>query len=241
MPNVPVLVLSGSQDLRTPTGSARRVAELFPQAQTLVAQGLGHDVTGADPSGCPSTAVRRFLTGRRVAHGCPRVRLSPRQRDPRSLRALRPAPRTRGRPGRTLAAVRRTYQDGLRSYFDLFSDRLLADSPRPGSLRFAEGGLRSGRYVLTPDRGRLRGLVYVPGVRVSGRLSSVAILPDGVLRVRGRAAAHGTLRVREGVMSGRLGGRHVRGTLGPDLFDLAFSPSQWFASTSSLGPLTPRR
>lgn len=242
MPNVPVLVLSGSQDLRTPTGSARRVAELFPQAQTLVAQGLGHDVTGSDVSGCTSTAVRRFLTGRRVQHGCRRVRLSPRQRDPRSLRAVRPAPRTRGRPGRTLAAVRRTYQDALRSYFDLFADRLLADSAAPGSLRFADGGLRSGRYVLTPNRGLLRGLVYVPGVRVSGRLSSVAILPDGVLRVRGRTAAHGTLRVREGVMSGRLGGRHVRGTLGPDLVDMALDLSlPQSAGASSLAPLTSRR
>jgi hypothetical protein len=60
-------------------------------------------------------------------------------------------------------------------------------------------------------------------VRLSGRLRSVSIFPDGVLRVRGRAAARGTLRVRSGVMSGRLGGRRVHGALGPDVFDLVFS------------------
>ena len=36
------------------------------------------------------------------------------------------------------------------------------------------------------------------------------------------AAARGTLRVRNGRVSGELGGRRVRGPLGPDLLDLTF-------------------
>ena len=160
LPNIPVLVLSGSQDLRTPTEGALRVAELFPQARSLIAPGLGHDVTGA-ASGCPSAAVRNFLTGRHVPTRCPRARLAPTQRDPRSLRALRPAPGTRGRRGRTLTAVRRTYQDALHSFFDLYIDRILADPLGLSTFRFAAGGLRSGRYAFTPERARLR----EPGLR----------------------------------------------------------------------------
>jgi hypothetical protein len=68
----------------------------------------------------------------------------------------------------------------------------------------------------------LRGVAYVPGVRVTGRLRTIGYSPDGVLHISGSAAARGLLRVRNGVVTGRLGGRHVAGRLGPDLFDLVF-------------------
>jgi pimeloyl-ACP methyl ester carboxylesterase len=217
-PDVPVLLLSGTQDVRTPRADARRVAGQFPHAQLVTASGVAHSVIGSDPSGCAAAAVRRFLTARRPPRACPHAgRLHPTPRDPTSLRAVPPAPGTRGRPGRTLAAVRRTYQDALH----LFFERLLTQPATDDSFRYAAGGLRAGSSVFTLNRARLRRLIYVPGVRVSGRLRSVSIFPDGVLRVAGRAAAHGTLRIHSGVMVGRLAGRHVRGKLGPDLFDLA--------------------
>jgi hypothetical protein len=180
--------------------------------------GIGHSVVGSDASGCAAGAVRRFLAGRRVPRRCAgSPQIHPSRREPTSLRAVRPARRTRGRVGRTLAAVRLTYQDALGLYFDLLLQQIGADLPR-----YAAGGLRAGSYVFARDRAVLRSLVYVPGVTVSGRLRSVTIFPDGVLRVRGRAAARGRLRVHDGVMTGRLGGRRVRGRLGPDLFDLFF-------------------
>ena len=242
LPDVPVLILSGSQDVGTPAEQARRVASSFLRAQTLVGRGIGQRVLDADRTGCASVAVSRFLEGQRIPSDCPRMPLRPTSPDPRSLRAVRPARGTRGRPGRTLTAVRRTYQDALRTFVDLHEEALAevvglpfrlpalppASAPVltpaiPRPLRFAAGGLRSGSYAFTPDRAALRRLEYVPGVRLSGRLRSVSIFPDGVLRVRGRAAARGTLRVRSGVMSGRLGGRRVHGALGPDVFDLVFS------------------
>ena len=158
--------------------------------------------------------------------------LDPAPLGPTSLRDVKPARGTRGRPGRTLAAVRRTYQDALRIYFDGLLQRQAADPDGEVSSRYDGGGLRAGHFSFRGDRVTLDGLVYVPGVRVSGRLGSVSIFPDGILRIRGRAAARGTLRVRHGTMSGRLSGRRVRGGLGPDLFDLTFGLA--FGSRSAI-------
>jgi pimeloyl-ACP methyl ester carboxylesterase len=226
--DVPVLILSGSQDVRTPRALARRVAGLFSHAAVVRVSGAGHSVIGSDVSGCAVVAARRFLTGRALPRACPHGgRPRPTPRDPTSLRAVRPAPGTSGRPGRTLAAVRRTYQDALRLFFERFLDQAAVE-PAVDSFRYASGGLRAGSSTLTLEHAVLRKLVYVPGVRVSGRLRSVSIFPNGVLHIGGRAAARGRLRVRNGVMSGRLGSRRVRGRLGPDLFDLVLADA--FAS-----------
>ena len=229
MPDIPALILSGTQNIRAPTEEARRVTTLFSRGQLLAVPGVGEDLLTSDGTGCPTRAVRRFLMGRSVAARCPQVAITPTGRDPLSLRSIQPAPRPGARSGRTVAAVRKTYQDALRSFFDLHEDRIidnvlefLLDEPLDaGRARLAAGGLRSGSYTMTPSKAVLRNLSYIPGVRVSGTLRSVAIFPAGILRVRGRDAAHGTLRVRDGVMQGRLGGQTVRARLGPDLFDLA--------------------
>jgi hypothetical protein len=222
LPDVPVLLLSGSQDLRTPSEDARRVAAQFPRARLLTVPRVGHSVLGTDLSGCAVAATGRFLLGRTVA-GCRAAgaQLRPTRRDPVSLDAVPPARGTSGLPGRTLAAVRLTYQDALRGFFDQILSGAAGNPDDILSFRYEAGGLRAGRSVMTFLRARFDGLVYVPGVRISGRLTSLAILPDGVLRVSGPAAARGTLRVRSGKVSGELGGRRVRGGLGPDLFDLS--------------------
>ncbi|HEX5619605.1 MAG TPA: alpha/beta fold hydrolase [Solirubrobacteraceae bacterium] len=224
LPDVPVLLLSGSQDLRTPTEDARRVAALFPRARALTVRRVGHSVLATDLSGCAVAATGRFLAGRRVMRTCaaPGAQLAPTPRDPASLQAVRPAGGAGGRPGRTFAAVRLAYQDALRAFFDGLLAAGASDLDAFLSFRYAAGGLRAGRSVFTFSNARFSRLVYVPGVTISGRLRSLAILPDGALRVSGPAAARGTLRVRNGRASGVLGGRRVRGTLGPDLFDLAF-------------------
>ena len=220
---MPVLVLAGSQDLRTPAEDARRVADLFPRGRMLEVPRVGHSVVGTDASGCAAEALRDFLEGDRLPGRCDAgAALRPTPLDPVSLRRVHPAHGTHGRPGRTLAAVRRTYQDALRPFFDLLAEQSGGEVDLLDPFRYSAGGLRGGRSSMSLAGARLDRLVYVPGVRVSGRLKTVAILPDGRLTVRGRAAAHGVLRVRDGVMSGRLGGRKVHGTLGPDVFDLVF-------------------
>jgi pimeloyl-ACP methyl ester carboxylesterase len=72
-PNVPVLILSGSRDVRTPTAGARKVAARFPRSKLVVIPGAGHAVTGS--SRCADAIVASWLGGR--AHGgCPRLPLS---------------------------------------------------------------------------------------------------------------------------------------------------------------------
>ena len=236
LPDVPVLLISGRQDLRTPLEGALRIARQWPRSQLVEVPAVGHSVVGSDASGCAVRALRRFLENARVPRGCPPgARLDPAPIDPTSLRAVAPARGSRGRPGRTLAAVRRTYQDALRSYFESLVQQVAANPAADNSARFAAGGLRAGYYRFTRDRVTLHHLSYVPGVWVSGRLRSVSILPSGVLHIHGRAAARGTLRVRDDRLSGRLAGVQVRGGLGPDIFDLvvdsAFGASASIASS----------
>ncbi len=69
-PNVPVLILSGSRDIRTPTAGARQVAARFPRSKVVVIPGAGHAVTGA--SRCADAIVASWLRGR---HHAPCARL----------------------------------------------------------------------------------------------------------------------------------------------------------------------
>jgi pimeloyl-ACP methyl ester carboxylesterase len=69
---VPTLILSGAQDLRTPTSNARQVAALIPDAQLLVVPFTGHSVIGSDFSDCASLAVSGVLRrgGRATVQPC---------------------------------------------------------------------------------------------------------------------------------------------------------------------------
>ena len=51
-PDVPVLVLCGRADLRTPLEDARRTAAQYPNASVLAVPGVGHSVLSTDLSGC---------------------------------------------------------------------------------------------------------------------------------------------------------------------------------------------
>ena len=67
LPDVPTLILSGAQDLRTPTSNARAVAALIPDAQLEVVPFTGHSVLGSDFSGCADRRVTAFFAGAPVA------------------------------------------------------------------------------------------------------------------------------------------------------------------------------
>src|SRR5271166_5451865 len=70
LPNVPTLILSGAQDLRTPAANARHVAATIPDAQVVVVPFTGHSVLGSDLSGCAARAVASFFAGA-AAQACP--------------------------------------------------------------------------------------------------------------------------------------------------------------------------
>ena len=121
---------------------------------------------------------------------------------PHSLSDFRSAPGVGGNRGRALFAVLDTVTDA----------RLTALQALFAGLQVRGGGLRGGSFsgqASFEGRLRLRRYAFVPGLRVSGSLSSSDGAISGTVHVTG--VAHGTLKIsRRGTVTGVLGGRHVR-------------------------------
>ena len=198
LPRVPSLVLTGMADVRTPAEDARDVAGRLGAA-TVAVPYVGHSVLGSDGTGCAQGALAAFF-GDRAVPACQEGRppLSPASRPPTRLGAMRAARGLPGRRGRTLGAVVLTRYDALLQSLGAALD---------GSGRRV-GGLRGGTITRTSSGVRLRNVVYVPGVSISG---TVPTRGTTRVRIRGRAAARGSLRISSsGRVRGRLGGRRVR-------------------------------
>jgi pimeloyl-ACP methyl ester carboxylesterase len=211
VPDVPVLLLGGEDDLRTPIENARRVAAQFPHASLLEVPATGHSVLGADTSGCATRAFSRFFRGRVVPTSCGGLRRQIRAEPPppTALRRVSPPRSERGTRGRALAAVWLTLRDVAEDSLS----RLVAEGD-PALAR--GGGLRGGSYVVG-GRGTLvlRGVTFVPGVRLRGKVARFATTRQrGRIRVSGPATPDGLLALRGRRLSGRLGGRGVRARFG---------------------------
>jgi pimeloyl-ACP methyl ester carboxylesterase len=208
LPNVPTLILSGADDLRTPTANAREVAAQIPDAHLLVVPNTGHSVLGSDPTSCASDALQALFAGKPVEpckHTRPPQLLLPTSLPPRSLDEVPPVRGHRGPVGRTVGAVVLTLRDFDRQLVLTLlehSDESLLELPsaRIGGLRAGWGGTAHGGLVL-------HGYSYVPGVTVSGKVS-----PGGsTLRIGGSKAVHGTIRIdSQGTLTGALGDQSVR-------------------------------
>ncbi|MGA2320632.1 MAG: alpha/beta fold hydrolase [Solirubrobacteraceae bacterium] len=206
LPDVPTLILSGGQDLRTPTADARGVAKLIADAQLLTVPYVGHSVIGSDLSGCAKSALVRFFAGAPVgACGSTANRFLPAPLAPRSLSALTPMRGVGGIRGRTLTASLDTVRDLRRTIIELGVDL----GKLPVGLGF--GGLRGGSVRMNKTGAVLADLSYVPGVQLSGTISSAILLKGkgspASLRISGSAAAAGNLRISSGgKLSGVLAG-----------------------------------
>jgi len=194
LPDVPVLVLSGDHDLRTPTRDAATVAGRFRRGHLLVVPGSGHSVLGSDPTGCVESAIHGWLAGRSV-----RTRCTPFPAYLRPIAAFRDVspPST---PRQTVAAVQRTVREAEATW-------LLAELGEVGRA----SGLRGGTLTAGGDSLTLAGYSLEPGVRVSGKLTVSDDGPPltftGVLTVRSADIA-GTVTVRssgrvEGILDGK--------------------------------------
>jgi pimeloyl-ACP methyl ester carboxylesterase len=211
LPDVPVLMVEGEDDLRTPVENARRTAELFPRSRLVIAPVTGHGAIGADFSGCAQRAFARFVQLRPVPPRCARVRrpFSPTPPPPRRLADVPRLRGTSGTRGRTLATVALTLRDVADDSFT----QLIFDPRDPDIAR--GGGLRAGRYRIDGENTLvLDGVVFVPGVTLSGRIRHfLTRRQEGRLRIGGKAAPHGLVTVERQQLRGRLGGRRVRGAL----------------------------
>jgi pimeloyl-ACP methyl ester carboxylesterase len=195
-PDVPVLVLTGGFDMRTPTESARGVARLFRRARVLVVPGVGHSVLASDSSGCAARAVLRWLGGAKPA-SCRHVRpvLAP-------VGRLTPLGQRRVPVERALEAVAATLRSAAAAWYT-------AGRPTANAIPGVRAGLLSGRGDF---HFALRRFSDVEGVAVTGRLNVVAIERgpmlqlEGTVTVSGRRDVRGIVTVSGGRLAGRLGG-----------------------------------
>jgi pimeloyl-ACP methyl ester carboxylesterase len=196
-PDVPVLVLSGRADLRTPLEDARRTALQYPNAKVLAVPGAGHSVISSDLSGCAVDGTVAFLSGEPVAK-CARTGIGASIQSlsvpyaPASIGDLR-ATGASGLAGRTFSAVRVTLSG-------VGYDSALA----PVSTRYP--GLRAGWVRATKTKLELNAVEWIRGVRVSGTLRSAG---RGTLTVSGPSAAAGTLTFTSKAVTGTLGGTPI--------------------------------
>jgi pimeloyl-ACP methyl ester carboxylesterase len=202
LPDVPVLVLDGLSDLRTPVEDAKAVAAHFPRAQVVAVPHSGHSVLGTEPGTCAKDALAAFAAGAPVV-ACPAIDnpYYPTPRPPLSLAKVKAARGFTPKIGRTINAVTATLTDARR--------QVIGRALGSGRLPSAVGGLRRG-YVKVSSIAKLalRGYEYVPGVRVTGTYSATGTT---TVVISGTAAAHGRLTFSKGGTSvkGTLGGRKV--------------------------------
>jgi pimeloyl-ACP methyl ester carboxylesterase len=216
LPNVPTLILSGAQDLRTPTVNARRIAALIPDSQLLVVPYTGHSVIGSDLSGCAQAAVTAFFAGSGV-QPCKPVPdfFSPTPITPTRLAYVQPVPGLRGKPGRTLTAVLDTLVDLERQ---VIGATIEAQQELPSGSSF--GGLHGGYARLSSSAVRLHRLTFVAGVQLNGNLptTSGGRIHSITVRIAGSAAAHGTVTIASG--------QRATGALGGVRFDVSIAKAR---------------
>jgi pimeloyl-ACP methyl ester carboxylesterase len=197
-PDVPVLLLAGEHDLRTPLADARALAGRFPRSSLVLAEETGHGVL-VDPATqkCVRTALERFLTGAPAGAVCRGDTGSPPfPLVPASLRSTPREPGVAGIAGRTLRAVRLAALDARYSWAALAYES--------GVAKNSGGGLNGGYLSGTSRKLRLKRFVVVPGVVVNGtvdlekRTASLTVSGSG---------ARGTVKLTAKRISGRLGGR----------------------------------
>lgn len=197
-PNVPVLILSGQEDDVTPAVDGKHVAALFPQAKVVSVPFTGHSVitdVWPNASTCVGRALTSFFNGSAVA-SCSNVTpfFRPVKIDPASLAKVTPVKLT-GVRGRTVGAV-------LGTLSDVTMTELSGSGPT--------AGLRGGYFRGSVASLRLRKIVYVPGVVVSGRLNLVSGLAKVTVRGKG---ARGRLVIRRGKkitsVKGKLDGKRL--------------------------------
>jgi pimeloyl-ACP methyl ester carboxylesterase len=212
LPSVPTLILSGAQDLRTPTAGAQAIAARIPGSHLVVVPYTGHSVLGTDFSGCSQAAVTALFSGG-VVQPCTIAQdpFPPTPITPRKLSLVKAVGGVPGRAGSTLAVALDTIVDLEQQ---VVGATLQADQELPSGSSF--GGLRGGFAQITSSALQLRGLSFVGGVQLTGSFP----IKDGHLlatnlRVEGSQAARGTIRIGASA--------HVSGTLGGRRFDVDLS------------------
>ena len=193
LPDVPVLIFEGEEDLRTPLEAGRSVAKRFRQAQLVAVPNQGHSVVGTVKA-CAQKAIRGFFAGKKVGAPCAK------NRAPADVVPLAPASVVPTPQGAADAAAA--------TLADLEREHAILDQI---DLAARGGGLRAGGYTTKGATLRLAGYSYVPGLSLSGTVSD-DVRTSGSLKVAAGPRS-GTLTLRSGVLTGTLGTTSVRATV----------------------------
>jgi pimeloyl-ACP methyl ester carboxylesterase len=205
LPNLPTLILSGEQDMRTPTATARAVAAQIPDAQLLTVPFTGHSVLGSDFSGCAQAAVAAFFAGTPVQPCAAGANpFAPTPVAPRRLSYVHPPAGLSGKAGRTLTAVLDAIVDLDRQ---VVAATLQAEQELPSGSSF--GGLRGGYARITSTAATLHRFAFISGVALSGTFPvRDHELQPATIRISGASGVSGVVRLAANKrVSGRLGGR----------------------------------
>ncbi|UGS34752.1 alpha/beta hydrolase [Capillimicrobium parvum] len=189
-PTVPVLVLSGLLDLRTPPADARAMASFFPAAQLMEVPNRAHGVLRTDVA-CGQQALLAFVDDRPVGNPCA---------DTKPLLEIQPVAPRRMPPARRKPVPVNQDPALLVATTDTVSDAIAiaaVAAPNGGALRVRglRGGWMTGRRDAATGRIRLRlhRVRYLPRLRVSGWVRGAPNEPRGSLHVRWPRGS-GTLR-----------------------------------------------
>ncbi len=194
LPNVPVLILSGGRDIRTPTSIARRVAAAFPRSHLVIVPGGGHAVSTT--SACADRFIRNWLRG--LPHkACGRL--------PLGMAPIRGFPQTDAPAGQALTSAQ-TLSVAAATLREVEATALVAQGAR-----VRVGGLVSGSFRWISERSlQLTQYSDVDGVVVKGILLRSRREKGGwigVVSVGGPLAASGELNLFRDKLTGVLAGK----------------------------------
>jgi pimeloyl-ACP methyl ester carboxylesterase len=192
LPAVPTLIISGEEDLRTPTSGARQVASRIPGSQLLVVPNTGHSVLTTEPELCALDALHALFAAhaiKRCKAKAPPAYLKPTPLAPLRLAQLAPTHGYGGRVGRTLTAIALTLKDLVRELAIAIGQA--GGLEAIGRSAIASGGLHGGWVALAPRRLLMHDYSYLPGVSLSGWTGVEQV----EFRVGGHSGADGVLRL----------------------------------------------
>jgi len=207
LPPVPTIVLSGGQDLRTPTADAWAVAARSPSATVVVAPGWGHDLT--DNLACAGGQVARMLAGRAVqARACAKVTVplmaAPFPAPQPTIATLSPMG-ARGNPGRVAHAVRFSIQDGISQVNAGLNAGLTGiQGVRRGFVSVADGSGDTARFTSFSDT---KGVAITGTLRIAGNAITGRVSVDGPGKLDGALRLYN--RKNRAWYAGSIGGTRV--------------------------------
>lgn len=196
-PAVPVLVISGREDLRTPLESARRTAAQYPGGEVLAVPSTGHSVLSTEETPCALRGATAFLAGAPVTH-CARTARVPGLYPyvPVTLDRLTAPAGAPKAAGRVATALLATLFDARREAVQLL---------QAGGAR--AGGLRAGTITVSRTGAVLRGYSVVGGVTVTGTLPFSATRTARLVVDGPAVTVSGRILVRGATVVATLGGR----------------------------------